>query len=145
MAQRRTAGMIVIGILNILIGLMGLLLSVGMVLEGFGVDVAMASVPGTAKGPIVAAFGLARLAVSFALIASGFGMFSVSPRSRSIALRFSVAWLVLNVAEPLLLHYPMTQVLAGSLYPVILLIVFNLPGWRAAFAPVAAATPAAAA
>ena len=145
MAQRRTAGMIVIGILSILIGLMGLVLSVGMVLEGLGVDVAFASMPGTAKGPIVAAFGLARLVVCFALIASGFGMFSVSPRARRIAIRVSVAWLVLNVVEPLVLGYPMTQVLAGSLYPILLLVVFNLPGWRAAFAPAAAARPAEAA
>jgi hypothetical protein len=139
MAARRTAGMTVTGVLNLIFGLIGIMASVAM-LKGVPAPAADAA---AAPSAMTWEFAAARMLVSAGIIAGGIGILRMSPLGRTLSLRFAVAWLLLNAIEPAVLHYPYARVLMGSIYPLILVILCNLPGWKAAFAA-SAAPPASA-
>jgi hypothetical protein len=139
MTERRTAGMKAISILNLLLGLATILPAWAMITAGAGFGAATGGTHGVARAAMTWEFGAARLLLSLLLVLAGIGVWRVQPRGRTLSLRAGFAWLLLNAIEPLVLHYSYAQVAIGSLYPVILIVVCNLPGWKAAFSP---ATPA---
>jgi hypothetical protein len=144
MAAKRTIGITIMAVLNILLGLIGFIASCRMLLSGFGVALPSAAPPaateGLIRGPMVVEFALGRMVVSVGMLIGGVLVMKMSPRGRALSLQFATAWLLLNFVEPYFLQYPYATVLLGSLYPVFVLILFNLPGWKAAFASHAAGT-----
>jgi hypothetical protein len=132
---RRTAGMTVIGALSILLGLFGLVNSWMMLRTGLGQAAPMASSLGISSGPLVVCFAVARAIVSLILIVSGMGVLRVAASARPMSLSLAAIWILLNAIEPAALHYSYLRVVFTTLYPIVLLIVFSLPGWKLAFAP----------
>lgn len=138
MAAKRTIGITIMAVLNMLLGLIGFIASCRMLMSGLGValpsQAPQAATEGLIRGPMVVEFALGRMVVSIGILIAGVLVMKMSPRGRALTLQFATAWLFLNLVEPYFLQYPYMTVLIGSLYPVLALIVFNLPGWRAAFA-----------
>ena len=130
---KRTAGMTVVGALSILLGLFGLVNSWLMLRTGLGLTAAADSPLGISAGPLVVCFAVARAIVSLVLIVSGMGVLRVAASARTMSLSLAAIWILLNAIEPAVLHYPYLRVVFTTLYPVVLLIVFNLPGWKLAF------------
>ena len=136
--MKRTGGMTAIAVLDVLLGVLAILVSCQMLMSGLqGTAGAHAPAGGAA------AFALVRIALGVALIVAGLGMFRMARWTRSLSIGIGVVWVVLNVLEPILLHYPMLQVVMGSIYPIVLIAVFQLPSWKRAFssAPTVASTP----
>jgi hypothetical protein len=130
MAGRRTAGITVTGVLNLIFGVIGILASVAMLKGVF----APAAPAGATPSALTWEFATARMLVSVGILVGGIGLLRMSPRGRTLSLRFALAWLLLNAVEPAVLHYSYAQVLIGSIYPLLLAILCKLPGWKAAFA-----------
>jgi hypothetical protein len=147
--------MIVIAALSLFVGVSGLLGSAAVVSDGLGLSrfstVASAPTVGTSSAPppertvdgAVVAFGAVRALLSLLLIAGAIGTLWVRPSARRLSLAFAVGWIVLGIVEPLALHYVFGwPVVVSALYPFLLLLVFNSPSWRAAFAGTRAASNA---
>ena len=146
MAAKRTIGITIMAVLNILLGLGSFIGSFAKLLSGFGGTPPGAAPPasseGLIRGPMVVEFALGRMVVSLGILIAGVLLLRMSPRGRALTLQFATAWVLLNLVEPYFLQYPYANVLLGSLYPVIALILFNLPGWKAAFGSRSPATEA---
>lgn len=144
---KRTTGMILIAALSLFVGVSGLLGSAAVVSDGLGLSrystVASAPNVGTTSAPpperavngAVVAFGAVRALLSLLLIAGAIGTLWVRPSARRLSLAFAAGWIVLGIVEPLALHYVFGwPVVVSAIYPFLLLLVFNSPAWRAAFA-----------
>lgn len=146
MAARRTIGITIMAVLSVLIGLLSFIGQFPRLLSGLGVG--LPSQPTQAgsgeliRGPMVVEFAIGRMVVGLGILIGGVLMMKMSPRGRALTLQFATAWLLLNLVEPYFLQFPYATVLLGSIYPVIALILFNLPGWKAAFGSRPSATEA---
>lgn len=148
MAAPRTLGMTLIAALSLFVGVSGLIGSTAVVSDGLGLtrigtvtgapSVGTSSAPPPAAGVngMVVAFGTVRAILSALLLAGAVGTLWVRPSARRFSLAFAIGWIVLGGVEPFALGYAFGwPVVVSSLYPFLLLAVFNSPSWRAAFRP----------
>lgn len=141
MAAPRTAGIIVVALLNVLIGLAAGAGSVRMIVDALRASGASSGGLVPAAAGLSIGFGAARLVLGAELVVAGAGVFRIAPWGRTLSLWAASFWLVLNLVEPAVLHYSYAQVLIGSIYPLILVSVCSSPGWKRAFtAPAAPGT-----
>ena len=123
--------MTTVAVLNLILGAIATLGSAAKI----AIDLGMAGSPAAGPTPMVLAFGLVRVVVSLLLIASGIGVLKMRPWGRTCGIAAGALWILVNLAEPLVLHKPMTgEFVWGSLYSAILLALFLRPGWTRAFA-----------
>jgi hypothetical protein len=149
MAGGRTMTMTVIAALSLLMGVLGMIGSVGMVGDGLGIthlgsatsgpSVGSSSAPPPSDASMrvrVTLFGVLRLALSMVLVVGAVGTMGVRSSGRRASLVYAVGWIVLGGVEPWALRYRFGwEVVASATYPFLLLAVFNLPTWKAAFSP----------
>lgn len=145
--------MTLIAALSLFVGVSGLLGSATVISDGLGLTqlgtvtgaphVGTTSAPppaGRPVEPMVVTFGSVRAILSMFLVAGAIGTLWVRPSGRRFSLVFAVGWIVLGIVEPLALHYAFGwPVVVSALYPFLLMLAFNSPGWRAAFARAPAA------
>jgi hypothetical protein len=143
--------------LSLVFGVLGIIGSASMVSDGVGITQIGSATSGPTVGSSVAPppsdrsmsvrvalFGALRGVLSFILVVGAIGTFGVQPSGRRASLAYAAGWILIGAIEPWVLRYRFGwQVVASATYPFLLLLLFNRPGWRAAFAR--AATPAAAA
>lgn len=148
MAGGRSIVMTLIAALSLLIGVLGLIGSVGMISDGLGMTHLGSATSGpnvgttTAPPPSDAStrarivlFGALRLVFSLLLAVGAVGTMSVSPSGRRASLAYALGWIALGAIEPWALRYRFGwEVVASAAYPFLLLALFNSPSWRAAFA-----------
>ncbi|HEX2254201.1 MAG TPA: hypothetical protein VHQ65_13100 [Thermoanaerobaculia bacterium] len=125
--RRRTVGMAVVAVLNVLLGGMQAVGNTIEVIQGRTFD-------GVTVTPVLGALGLAGAAFAALLAAGGVGTWQVRPYGRRLALIAAAGSVALLVVAAAVAGFAWWMVLAGSAYPVLLLVLYNLPRWRAAFA-----------
>lgn len=127
MEKNRTVGMAVVAVVSLLLG--------GMIAIGNTIEVIRGT---TFDGRVVdvtaGSLGLAGAFFAVMLAAGAIGTWLVKPFGRTLSLAAAGGILILNVLAVVLLGLPISFLLVGAIYPVILLVVFNLPSWKAAFA-----------
>jgi hypothetical protein len=157
MAGARSMGMSVIAALSFAVGILGLLGSASMVSDGLGITHIGTATSGPTVGNTsapppsdastrvrITLFGVARVVLSLVLVAGAVGTLGVTPLGRRASLAYAVGWIVVGGIEPWLLRYRFGwQVVASAAYPFLLLMLFNDPGWKAAFTPARATDTAA--
>lgn len=148
MAAPRTAGMVVIAALSLFVGVSSLMGSGAVISDGLGLSrvgtvtgapyVGSTGTPPPTErlvNPKVVAFGAVRGILSGLLIAGAIGTLWVRRSARRCSLAYAVGWIVLGIVEPLALGYVFGwPVVISAIFPFLLLMVFNSPSWRAAFA-----------
>ena len=149
----RSLGMLGIAAASLLVGVMGVAGAVSMVSDGLGItrigNVTGAPQVGTSSAPPAAgasapvvAFGVARGILAVLLVIGAVGTLGVRRSGRRCSLLFAAGWIVLGGIEPLALGYLFGwPVVVSAVYPFLLLLVFNSPSWKAAFAGGPAAAP----
>lgn len=149
MASGRSMVMTLIAALSLLIGVLGLIGSVGMISDGLGItrlgSATSGPTVGTTSAPPpsdastrarVTLFGALRVALSLLLVVGAVGTMGVRPSGRRASLAYAVGWIVVGAIEPWALRYRFGwEVVASAAYPFLLLALFNSPAWKAAFAP----------
>jgi hypothetical protein len=149
MAGARSMGMTVIAAMSLVVGLLGLVGSASMVSDGLGITHIGTATSGPTVGSTsapppgdtstrvrVTLFGVVRVMLSLVLVVGAVGTIGVRPSGRRASLVYAVGWIVVGGLEPWLLGYRFGwQVVASAAYPFLLLMLFNDPGWKAAFAP----------
>lgn len=134
----RTGAMTAIGILNIVFGALGAVLSTLMVLgAGFMAAAGASSVSEHGNrlafgGGIVMVIALVALAVSVMLLASGIGVLKVAPWGRTLSIVCGILGTLVHGASLATSHSSMTTLVALG-YSVFLVVMCFTPGWRAAF------------
>lgn len=127
MARKRNAMIGLVAAVNIILG--------GMIAIGNTVEV----VRGTTFGgiPVNATAGILGTAgaiFALLLLLGGIGTWRVEPYGRKLSLIAAAGLLLANVFAVILLDLPLSFLPVGGLYPLIRLVVFNLPSWRRTFA-----------
>ena len=152
MAGARSMVMTLIAALSLLIGVLGLIGSVGMIGDGLGLTHLGSATSGPTVGTTTAPppsdlstrtriilFGALRAALSLLLVVGAVGTMGVRPSGRRASIAYAVGWIVLGGIEPWALRYRFGwEVVASATYPFLLLVLFNSPAWKAAFAPAGA-------
>jgi hypothetical protein len=145
--------MTVIAALSLFVGVSGLVGSSAVISDGLGMSrvgtvtgapyLGSSGAPPPAERQVntqVVAFGAVRLLLSVSLVAGAIGTLWVRRYGRRASLAFAIGWIALGIVEPFALGYRFGwPVVVSALYPFLLLMVFNSPAWRTAFA----GTPAA--
>lgn len=127
MEQKRTAMIWVVGVVNIILG--------GMIAVGNTVEVITGTTFGGMPVDITAGIlGMTGAVFAFLLFLGGIGTWRVEPYGRTLSIIAAAGTLVVSALAVILLGLPVSFLVAGGLYPLILLIIFNLPSWRRTFA-----------
>jgi hypothetical protein len=140
------AGAQVIGILNILFGVLGafpwlLVLLGGGALALLGGAAATQGGDAAVGGGVVGAVGglvmllaVVGMALSALLLASGIGVLKLAPWGRTLGLVYAIAALVLNVVNLFVSGFASLPCnLLALVYPIVLLVVLNQQDWKDAF------------
>lgn len=139
------AGHQAIGVLNIVFGAVGLILS-ALALLGSTMIAALGGALATqgetgplgglvaGGGAVLTVLSLASLAVAGLLVAGGIGILQMQPWGRKLSLAHAWAAVVINVVHLLIGGFSgaLCQLVA-LIYPVVLLVLLNQPDWKAAF------------
>lgn len=127
MARKRSVMIWLVAAVNVLFG--------GMIAIGNTVEVVRGTTFGGMPVDATAGFlGMAGAIFALLLLLGGVGTWRVEPYGRKLSLIAAAGLLLANVFAVILLDLPLSFLAVGGLYPLILLIVFNLPSWRRTFA-----------
>lgn len=127
MARKRSVMIWLVAVVNIVFG--------GMLAIGNTVEVVSGTTfSGMQVNATAGVLGMAGAIFAFLLLLGGVGTWRVEPYGRKLSLIAATGLLLANVLALILLDIPLSFLAVGGLYPLILLIVFNLPAWRRKFA-----------
>lgn len=129
MFARRTTGMTAIAILSVLLGGIVILVNVLWLIEGKTLD----GVVYDSRLRAVLNFTPAGV-LAMTQVIGGVGTWRLKPYGRTLCLVFAVGTILLRGILAVVYSDPVSYLLVGTFYPVILLIAFNLPSWKVAFA-----------
>lgn len=88
---------------------------------------------GTPLGITEGVLGIASVLLSLVLVIGGMGTWLIKAYGRTFSLIAAVGELAVMVVAVVVLSMPLSYLIVGAVYPVILFVVFNLPRWRAVF------------
>lgn len=129
----RTAGMTVLAAFHLAIGALGVLGSTLSILAALGL-LPVGGAPLAGGRAALVALASARLAISALLVAAGIGVLRLRPSARTLSVAAAVAWIAVNLADGLLFPHAFgLRLVWGTLYSVLVLVLFARPAWRAAF------------
>jgi hypothetical protein len=77
--------------------------------------------------------GLAGAFFAILLLLGGVGTWQVRPFGRRTSLAAAVGTLVVNGLAVILFGFPFGYLVLGAIYPVVLLLTYNLPTWKMVF------------
>lgn len=127
MAQKRSATIWLVAAVNVILG--------GMIAIGNTVEVVRGTTfSGMSVNATAGILGMAGAIFALVLLLGGIGTWQVEPYGRKLSLIAAAGLLLANMIAVILLDLPLSYLVVGGLYPLILLIVFNLPSWRRTFA-----------
>ena len=119
MSEDRTTGMGVVAIVSVALGSVTAAGNMIEVLHGEAFDGVVVGVSG-------AFFALL-------LLLGGIGTWQVRSFGRSTSLIAAVGTLAVDSLAVTVFGFPFGYFVLGAIYPVVLLLAYNLPGWRMAF------------
>jgi hypothetical protein len=140
MSARRTNGMLLLGVLHIVLGALGALLSSALLLVGVALRLPsvitidhplLAGARGAASGLI--ALAALRAISSVTLIVAGIRVLDVAPAGRTLSLGAAFTWTFINVIEAFAFSEPLWLFLLATVYPLVTEWLFLRKDWRVAF------------
>lgn len=126
MANKRTVGMAVVAVISFVLGGM---IAIGNTIEVFRGTTFDGRVVDVTAGTL----GLTGAFFAAILVVGAVGTWLVRPYGRTLSVTAAGGMVILNVLAVVLLSLPSSFLVVGAAYPVILLILFNLPTWKLAF------------
>ena len=128
MTPKRTIGMTIVAIVSLLLGVSMAIGNTAEVIRGETFD----GIPVTRAMGVL---GLAGAVFAALLAAGGLGTWQVKPYGRRFSLLAAGGTILTMALAVVLFGLSFGFFLLGVVYPVLVLILYNLPGWRAAFRP----------
>lgn len=119
MSEDRTTGMGVVAIVSVALGAVT------------AVGNAMEVIQGETLNAVVV--GLAGAFFAVLLLLGGVGTWQVRSFGRSTSLIAAVGTIIVDALAVTFFGFPFGYFVLGAIYPVVLLLAYNLPGWRMAF------------
>jgi hypothetical protein len=138
MKPQRSSGMTAVGVLNIIFGLLGgaaagLAFAGGAMLASGAIssDEVQSSLT-SGEAAIVTGLAGVLVLLFIVLFSAGIGVLRLAPSGRVLSLFYAWAALAL-VAVRAALNGPDLDTITSSIYPIVLIVLFSRPRWKAAF------------